>query len=619
MELMTVTGYEKGIAGHEVVAIFDNIKVLKPTGNAQYQGFQILMSGKGCRNYENFLQLNGETWFDFLNRVCQYHINFPRIDLAIDDRKPYLSIPDLIVRTKEGLLSSKLRDVDFHDSGELKEEVFQSKGGSLYLGSSASNLRLVFYEKGYEQNKKYGTELDENWNRYELRFRQEMAVSVVQELLKYRDVAGLAMEVLNSKIRFLEKPTDSTTTRKRLYPTYQAWAELMKDIGKVTLITSDLTFEQVRVFSEALTTDELNNAAEPANDNVVLWLNFDGRLEDDIATDVDKRMLEALVDYCLSLESGDYLEAGWSAMQKPLETAKTVLADKQATRKEVADAEKALSEAKEALVYVKDLKDAIDVADKEIVPNKDKYTKDSYKVFSDALKEAKAIRNKKDATQAEVNKAKITLLDAQNALVNIADKSDLSKAIKDAEQLLKKESLTPSSEQELKAAIEAAKKVNDDENATQEAVDAATEALKEAMGAIRTMADFKELEKTVNRIDEMKLDKYTEESVQILKKALADAKAVLANKESTQKEVDDALSTLLAAEKGLVKKQDGGNNGGNNGGSNGGNNQNNGNHGNPNRPVKTGDTSPVMAFGLAAVATGLAGAVAMYTKRRKRS
>ena len=619
MGLMTVTGYEKGIAGHEVVAIFDNIKVLKPTGNAQYQGFQILMSGKGCRNYENFLQLNEETWFDFLNRVCQYHINFPRIDLAIDDRKPYLSIPDLIIRTKEGLLSTKLRDIDFHDSGELKEEVFQSKGGSLYLGSSASNLRLVFYEKGYEQNKKYGTELEENWNRYELRFRQEMAVSVVRELLRYRDVAGLAMEVLNSKIRFLEKPTDSMTTRKRLYPTYQAWAELMKDIGKVTLITSDLTFEQVRVFSEALTTDELNNAAEPANDNVVLWLNFDGRLEDDIATDVDKRMLEALVDYCLSLESGDYLEAGWSAMQKPLETAKTVLADKQATRKEVADAEKALSEAKEALVYVKDLKDAIDVADKEIVPNKDKYTKDSYKVFSDALKEAKAIRNKKDATQAEVNKAKITLLDAQNALVNIADKSDLSKAIKDAEQLLKKESLTPSSEQELKAAIEAAKKVNDDENATQEAVDAATEALKEAMGAIRTMADFKELEKTVNRIDEMKLDKYTEESVQILKKALADAKAVLANKESTQKEVDDALSTLLAAEKGLVKKQDGGNNGGNNGGSNGGNNQNNGNHGNPNRPVKTGDTSPVMAFGLAAVATGLAGAVAMYTKRRKRS
>ena len=235
LELMEVSDYQKGIAGHELVGVFDNIKVLKPTGKAQYQGFQILMSGTGCRNYENFLQINEETWFDFLKRVCRYNVNFPRIDLAIDDRKPYLNIPTLIQRTKEGLLSSKLRKIDFHDSGELKEEVFQSKGGSLYLGSSASKLRLVYYEKGYEQYKKYGTELDENWNRYELRFRQEMAVSVVQELLKYRDVAGLAMEVLNSKIRFLEKPTDSMTTRKRLYPTYQAWAELMKDIGKVKL------------------------------------------------------------------------------------------------------------------------------------------------------------------------------------------------------------------------------------------------------------------------------------------------------------------------------------------------------------------------------------------------
>lgn len=74
-----------------------------------------------------------------------------------------------------------------------------------HLKLNQTNLRLVFYEKGYEQNKKYGVELDKNWNRYELRFQQEMAVSVVQELLRYRDVAGLAMEILNRKIRFLEK------------------------------------------------------------------------------------------------------------------------------------------------------------------------------------------------------------------------------------------------------------------------------------------------------------------------------------------------------------------------------------------------------------------------------
>ena len=71
LSFMELHGKEKGIAGHELIARFDNIKILKPTGNAQYEGFQILMSGSGCRNYENFLMMNKETWFDFLERVCR--------------------------------------------------------------------------------------------------------------------------------------------------------------------------------------------------------------------------------------------------------------------------------------------------------------------------------------------------------------------------------------------------------------------------------------------------------------------------------------------------------------------------------------------------------------------
>ena len=71
LSLMELQNKGKGIAGHELVAGFDNIKILKPTGKMQYNGFQILMSGSGCRNYENFLVINKETWFDFFARVCQ--------------------------------------------------------------------------------------------------------------------------------------------------------------------------------------------------------------------------------------------------------------------------------------------------------------------------------------------------------------------------------------------------------------------------------------------------------------------------------------------------------------------------------------------------------------------
>ena len=235
LSLMELQNKGKGIAGHELVAGFDNIKILKPTGKIQYNGFQILMSGSGCRNYENFLVINKETWFDFFARVCQYHVNFPRIDLAIDDHKPYLNIPELIRLTKQGLISSQLRNYSENASGELSESIPVHKGNTLYLGSSNSDFRIVFYEKGYEQAEKFGKELDPNWNRYELRFRQERANKVVQELIARRDVAEIAMSVLNGKIRFLEQPENKSTSRKRLYPTYPPWELFMQDIEKIKL------------------------------------------------------------------------------------------------------------------------------------------------------------------------------------------------------------------------------------------------------------------------------------------------------------------------------------------------------------------------------------------------
>lgn len=235
LSLMELQNKGKGIAGHELVAGFDNIKILKPTGKMQYNGFQILMSGSGCRNYENFLVINKETWFDFFARVCQYHVNFPRIDLAIDDHKPYLNIPELIRLTKQGLISSQLRNYSENASGELSESIPVHKGNTLYLGSSNSDFRIVFYEKGYEQAEKFGKELDPNWNRYELRFRQERANKVVQELIARRDVAEIAMSVLNGKIRFLKQPENKSTSRKRLYPTYPPWELFMQDIEKINL------------------------------------------------------------------------------------------------------------------------------------------------------------------------------------------------------------------------------------------------------------------------------------------------------------------------------------------------------------------------------------------------
>ena len=271
LSLMELQNKGKGIAGHELVAGFDNIKILKPTGKIQYNGFQILMSGSGCRNYENFLVINKETWFDFFARVCQYHVNFPRIDLAIDDHKPYLNIPELIRLTKQGLISSQLRNYSENASGELSESIPVHKGNTLYLGSSNSDFRIVFYEKGYEQAEKFGKELDPNWNRYELRFRQERANKVVQELIARRDVAEIAMSVLNGKIRFLEQPENKSTSRKRLYPTYPPWKLFMQDIEKIklTIQPQKKTLDSIGIeFVKMISVTFLNSMSYPPKNHL---------------------------------------------------------------------------------------------------------------------------------------------------------------------------------------------------------------------------------------------------------------------------------------------------------------------------------------------------------------
>lgn len=60
----------------------------------------------------------------------------------------------------------------------------------------------------------------------------------VQALIQHRDVAQVALQVLNEKARFLQKPENSMTTRKRLYPTYPPWEVFMQDIEKVKLAMS---------------------------------------------------------------------------------------------------------------------------------------------------------------------------------------------------------------------------------------------------------------------------------------------------------------------------------------------------------------------------------------------
>ena len=114
------------------------------------------------------------------------------------------------------------------------------------------------------------------------------------------------------------------------------------------------------------------------------------------------------------------------------------------------------------------------------------YTEASWAKLAAALNQAKSVNAKADASQEEADAAAQALNEAIAALEKkpgVADKTALTAAISEAEAL-NQEAYTEESWSALAQALESAKAVNAKADATQEEVDAAAQALKDAVAAL---------------------------------------------------------------------------------------------------------------------------------------
>lgn len=184
--------------------------------------------------------------------------------------------------------------------------------------------------------------------------------------------------------------------------------------------------------------------------------------------------------------------------------------------------------------------------------NPSMYTKDSWDRLQKELESAKALSIKEDATQDEVNKAVTQLKDAQDQLIFVGDKTDLDTAIKEAEAL-DSSKYTSKSWDDLQKALEEAKKVLIDENATTDTVNLALTGLKNAQSNLELLGDKTELNKMIKEVKALDQSKYTKASWKVLQESLAKAEAVVANKDASQKDVDLALKELKDAKGQLIK------------------------------------------------------------------
>ena len=179
-------------------------------------------------------------------------------------------------------------------------------------------------------------------------------------------------------------------------------------------------------------------------------------------------------------------------------------------------------------------------------------------IFEKALSEAKTVLANEYASQEEINTAWDNLLEGIWSLGLVqGDKAMLEQLIARGDSMMENaDKYVSDNWQQLVDALANAKTVYDDGDALQGDVDAAADALLNAIFAQRYKADKSILEDLINQANEIDTSLYTAESVQAFTAALKSANAILADEslsEDEQATVDEAVATLSSAMDNLVE------------------------------------------------------------------
>ena len=279
---------------------------------------------------------------------------------------------------------------------------------------------------------------------------------------------------------------------------------------------------------------------------------FDGLTRVNVPS-VDKTALNDLIKRADLIDTTRYTEESVNVFKKALAEAKEINADENATQAQVDTVCDKLLEMIHYLSYTGNSKSlqALVKAAEDI--NVDVYTEESVKAFRAALEEAVELLKDENALQYELDAAQQKLQEAMEGLTIIpVDKSKLAKAVKEAQKYVEKlNEYTPQSAELFQGALDAAKAVLDDEKATQEQVEHAFVNLQNAIFNLRLIPNKDKLEELLSKAENIDLSLYTEESGNVLKAAIADAKAIFEDENATEKQVAYASDLLAKAMDGL--------------------------------------------------------------------
>lgn len=314
LEFNQLTKEIQGFNGYDVRYTYNNIQLMINSGRED-MGVNLLMTGKGCRDFETL----NISWFELFKRINKFYFNVNRIDIAIDTfTNKYFTLQSLYKNIKLGLCSSKFKNyMKIHKASVGENKLL---GYQIQFGSKSSNIEITFYDKRLERASA-GYMVDNNikyWYRCELRFRHELALQVF-DYIKENEFQDYIKSVLYNYIDFKIESNDKHKYRR---PTAEWWLNFIGDVHKTRLsnkssdtsitkkikwINDDTSKSQLMIYIAELDKLKLDNLTNDYLLNI-LKQGTDKITDKDINIINDHRIRNKLVPFTKS-EIYDYIRS----------------------------------------------------------------------------------------------------------------------------------------------------------------------------------------------------------------------------------------------------------------------------------------------------------------------
>ena len=355
----------------------------KSTDNKEVKGYKIYVNG-------TFLGITSNTSYE-LNKL-EYGKSYIIMVVAVDNTGNTSITPALIeINVNEETIEIDKTELikSIEASEALKEEE--------YTQESWEKLSKILAEAKEVADK-------EDVTQEEINNIKSSLDKVINELEKIDDEGSI--EVDKSELK--ESITIAEALKEEDY-TKESWESFAKILAEAKNILD----------KEDAIEEEVNSIKSSLNKAI-------GELEkvdDKVSIEVDKSELNKSTTIAEALKEEDYTKESWESFAKILAEAKSILDKEDTTQEEVNNIKSSLDKAIEDLKEV-DNEKPIEVDKSQLKKliagsqslKKENYTKESWASFEEALKEAKSIFIKEDASQEEVNNSKNKISKAINEL-----------------------------------------------------------------------------------------------------------------------------------------------------------------------------------------------------------